>query len=71
MGDSAWRFFTLTKDGTVYFKQYDGEFTKIMDNVKDIQGSYFIDKQDVVYLWNTKGIVKMAPKLRNQFVQKI
>ena len=64
MGDSAWRFFTLTKDGTVYFKQYDGEFTKIMDNVKDIQGSYFIDKQDVVYLWNTKGIVKMAPKLQ-------
>ena len=38
---------TLTKDGTVYFKQYDGEFRKIMDNVKDIQGSYFIDKQDV------------------------
>ena len=35
-----------------------------MDNVKDIQGSYFIDKQDVVYLWNTKGIVKMAPKLQ-------
>ena len=64
MGDSAWKFFTLTKDGTVYFKQYDGEFTKIMDNVKDIQGSYFIDKQDVVYLWNTKGIVKMAPKLQ-------
>ena len=64
MEDSAWRFFTLTKDGTVYFKQYDGKFTKIMDNVKDIQGSYFTDKQDVVYFWNAKGIVKMAPKLQ-------
>ena len=42
-----------------------------MDNVKDIQGSYFIDKQDVVYLWNTKGIVKMAPKLQINLQKKI
>ena len=64
LGPSNSLFVTLTKDGTVYRKESNGEFTKLMDNVKDIQGSYIIDKQDVVYYWSSKDVVKMAPKLQ-------
>lgn len=64
LGPSNSLFVTLTKDGTVYRKESNGEFTKLMDNVKDIQGSYIIDKQDVVYYWSSKDVVKMVPKLQ-------
>ena len=64
LGPSNSLFVTLTKDGTVYRKESNWEFTKLMDNVKDIQGSYIIDKQDVVYYWSSKDVVKMAPKLQ-------
>ncbi len=30
------RYLALTKDGTVYAKKFDGPFTKLMENVKDI-----------------------------------
>lgn len=64
LGDATTVFLTLTKDGTVYRKAKNEEFTKLMDNVKDIQGSYIIDKQNVVYYWSGKDTVKMAPKLQ-------
>ena len=64
LGPSNSFFVTLTKDGTVYRKESNGEFTKLMDNVKDIQGSYIIDKQGIVYYWSSKDVVKMAPKLQ-------
>ncbi len=64
IGDATTVFLTLTKDGTVYRKAKNEEFTKLMDNVKDIQGSYIIDKQNVVYYWSGKDTVKMAPNLQ-------
>lgn len=64
LGNETAVFLTLTKDGTVYSKTQDEEFTKLMDNVKDIQGSYIIDKQDVVYFWSGKNTVEIAPKLQ-------
>lgn len=64
LGDATTVFLTLTKDGTVYRKAKNEEFTKLMDNVKDIQGSYIIDKQNVVYYWSGNDTVKMAPKLQ-------
>lgn len=63
-GDTTAVFLTLTKDGTVYRKAKNEEFTKLMDNVKDIQGGYIIDKQNVVYFWSGKDTVKMAPNLQ-------
>ncbi|AXI27069.1 hypothetical protein CG018_06480 [Gemella sp. ND 6198] len=42
-------FLALTKDGTVYNKKFDKKFEKVIDNAKDIQGSYIITKDDEVY----------------------
>lgn len=42
-------FLTLTKDGTVYSKKFDGNFEKVMDNCKDIIEEYIITKNGVVY----------------------
>ena len=60
-------YLALTKDGTVYAKRFDGPFTKLMENVKDIQGVYITDKDDVVYVWDefTKDkVTKIAKSLQ-------